>query len=92
MTDLPSAPYLDSATVADSARRVLGAMVQRAPDALADSSRLFVDLGMKSSNVLHLLLMLERELDVRFDVESLEPGHLETVGSLIAFVTRVAAR
>lgn len=49
-------------------------------------TRLFDDLNLDSTSVLALLMTLEDALDTQVDPESLEQAHLESVGSLAAFL------
>lgn len=47
-----------------------------------------VDLGLDSTSVLELLMALEGELGISFDVELLERSDFSTVGTLADLVTR----
>jgi acyl carrier protein len=89
MTPKPSAA-LDPRSIADRTREVLAGMVNQDPASLTDDTRLFTDLGMDSTNALELLMLLEDELGVRVDGDSLEHKHLETVGTLAAYFAEQA--
>lgn len=54
---------------------------------VTEETRLFDDLSLDSTSVLGLLMALEDSLDMMVDPENLEQSHLETVGSLAAFVS-----
>ncbi|SCL35017.1 acyl carrier protein [Micromonospora nigra] len=54
---------------------------------VTEQTRLFDDLSLDSTSVLGLLMALEDALDMQVDPEGLEQSHLETVGSLAAFIT-----
>lgn len=73
--------------IAEIATRLIAEMTARPAASLSDETRVFLDLGMTSINVLELLMRLEDELDIEFDSDSLEYAHLETIGSLTAFIS-----
>jgi len=58
---------------------------QELADVTAET-RLFDDLSLDSTSVLALLMALEDALDMQVDPENLEQSHLESVGSLAAFI------
>ena len=59
---------------------------QELTDVTAET-RLFDDLSLDSTSVLALLMALEDALDMQVDPENLAQSHLESVGSLAAFIT-----
>lgn len=77
--------------IAEIATRLIAEMTAKPAASLSDETRVFLDLGMTSINVLELLMRLEDELDIEFDSDSLEYAHLETIGSLTAFVSERTA-
>jgi acyl carrier protein len=79
---------VDRETAALRSKRVIAEMVRRDPDTLTDRTLLFAGLGLNSANVLELLILIERELGIRLDVVEMEPHHLESVGSLTAYVAK----
>jgi acyl carrier protein len=89
MTPKPSAA-LDPRSIADRTRVVLAGMVHKDPASLTDETRLFTDLGMDSTNALELLMLLEDELGIRVDADSLEHKDLETVGTLAEYFAEQA--
>jgi acyl carrier protein len=74
------------ATTVDSVAAALARVLNRDVATIAESSRLFDDLGLDSTSVLELLLELENELGAAFDADTLEQRHFETVGTLAAYV------
>lgn len=76
----------DQSSTEAKVRTVVALATRRDVHSLQDRTRLFADLGLNSAGVLELLMLLERELDIRLDPGELEPGDLETVGSLTAYL------
>jgi acyl carrier protein len=68
--------------------RSLAHMLSRDPESITTEMRFFEDLSFDSTSVLELLMQLETDLGVEFDVETLEPTDFETVGALVAYVAR----
>ncbi|MEN3356840.1 MAG: hypothetical protein V7637_822 [Mycobacteriales bacterium] len=62
---------------------------QEAP-ATAEATKLFDELGLSSSTTLELLLELEEELEIQIDVEDIDQGDLETIGTLANFIAEHA--
>lgn len=60
------------------------------PPPTAESTRLFDELGLSSSTTLELLLELEEELEIQIDVEDIDQGDLETIGTLADFIAEHA--
>ena len=56
---------------------------------VSEGARLF-DLGMGSANTLELLLEVEEDLEIQIDVEDIDEGDLESVGTLADFIARHA--
>ncbi|OMI40891.1 phosphopantetheine-binding protein [Streptomyces sparsogenes DSM 40356] len=48
---------------------------------------LFEDLGLDSTSVIELLMLIETETGAEFDTESLELEHFASVGTLTEFVS-----
>jgi acyl carrier protein len=82
MTTQPQPVALDRETIAGAVRRVLAGMVHKAPESLTEDTRLFAGLGLDSTDTLELLMLIEDDLEVRIDADTLEHRHLETIGSL----------
>lgn len=91
MTEKSDHPPAARSVAAAHTRGLIARLARRDPDTLADRARLFADLGLNSASVLELLVLLERELGVTLDIGTLEPGHLETVGSLSDYVAAAAS-
>jgi len=66
----------------------LAHMLKQDPAGITTSTRFFEDLQFDSTSVLELLMELEIDLGVEFDVETLEPTDFDTVGALVSYVTR----
>jgi acyl carrier protein len=54
-------------------------------DVSADTE-LFGELNLDSTAVLEILMAIEEQMGVSFDPETLEPGHLKSVGTLTDFI------
>jgi acyl carrier protein len=67
-----------------------GVLKQELPDA-DENTRLFDDLGLDSTSVLELLMLIEDEMAVEFDTDTLEQRHFESVGSLAGYVVEQSA-
>jgi acyl carrier protein len=67
--------------------RVLSAMVGCPPESLDEGTRLVVGLGLTSRNALELVMLLEDELGADLRIGTFDWRHLETVGTLTAYVT-----
>ena len=70
--------------ISDAVRAALGDLVPqaKAPEAIADSATLFVDLGLNSLEYLELWTSIESRLGCRFDDEDLL-GDVRTVGDVV---------
>lgn len=66
----------------------LAQMLKQDPAGITASTRFFEDLQFDSTSVLELLMELEIDLGVEFDVETLEPADFDTVGALVSYVAR----
>ncbi|HVQ92783.1 MAG TPA: phosphopantetheine-binding protein [Mycobacteriales bacterium] len=78
-------------------QRVLAGIVELLPRVLkqtapatAEGTKLFDELGLSSSTTLELLLELEEELEIQIDVEDIDQGDLETIGTLANFIAEHA--
>lgn len=76
----------DRSQVVQAIVDALASVLDRSLPDVTESTRLFQDLDLDSTSVLGLLMALEDELDMEVDPESLEQGHLETVGTLTDFI------
>jgi acyl carrier protein len=70
----------------DSIGTLLPRIISRDVPAMPEDTRLFEELGLSSSKTLELLLALEEDLDIHVDVEEIDQGSLESIGSLADFV------
>lgn len=70
---------------ADAVRAALGDLMAepRAPESIADSETLFLDLGLNSLEYLELWMSIESRLGIRFDDEDLL-GDVRTVGDVVS--------
>jgi acyl carrier protein len=80
---------LDRQEVSKVIRRVLSEMTQRDATALDESTRLFLDLGLTSTNAVELVMLLSEEFGMKLKPESLGWEALETLGSVIDYVAAV---
>ncbi len=62
--------------------RVLGREIPQ----MTEASLLMSELGMRSANMLELLLELEESLEIQIDVEDIDQGNVSSVGDLADFV------
>ncbi|MCU1686675.1 MAG: acp3 [Amycolatopsis sp.] len=54
---------------------------------LTEETRLFEQLGLDSTGVLELLMLLEDTLEIEVDADGIEMSNFHSVGSLADFVT-----
>jgi acyl carrier protein len=71
-------------------REALAQVLNRDTSDVTEEARLFDDLGLDSSSALEMLIVIEDELDMQFEVEGLDMGDFETVGTLVAYVANEA--
>ena len=74
--------------VFDTVRLLLPRVLGREIPAIADSTELRGDLGLRSATTLELLLELEDSLEIEIDVEEIGQGKMSTIGDLADFVAR----
>ncbi|HET9899405.1 MAG TPA: phosphopantetheine-binding protein [Streptosporangiaceae bacterium] len=74
--------------VFDAVRLILPRLLGRNIPAIADSTELRGQLGLRSASTLELLLELEDSLEIEIDVEQIGQGNMNTVGDLTDFVAR----
>jgi acyl carrier protein len=68
----------------------LAEITQQEADKIGPDTRLFDELGLDSTGMLELLMRIEESVGVEFDTDTLEQSHLETAGSLTAYVRTLA--
>lgn len=74
--------------VFDTVSRILPRVLGREIPAIADSTELRGDLGLRSATTLELLLELEDRLEIQIDVEQIGEVNMSTIGDLADFVAR----
>lgn len=74
--------------VFDAVRLILPRVLGREIPAIADSTELRGDLGLRSATTLEVLLELEDNLEIEIDVEEIGQENMNTVGDLADFVAR----
>lgn len=74
--------------VFDTVRLILPRMLGREIPAIADSTELRGDLGLRSATTLEVLLELEDSLEIEINVEEIGQGSMNTIGDLADFVAR----
>jgi acyl carrier protein len=72
--------------VFDAVGELLPQVMGKELPALTDTTLLMADLGMRSANMLELLLELEENLEIQIDVEDIDQGNMNSVGDLADFV------
>ncbi len=65
---------------------LLPRVLKRDVPELARDTKLFAELGLSSASTLELLLELEDELEIQIDVEEIDQGDLESVGTLAEYI------
>lgn len=70
----------------DVIAEVLPQVLNRETLVIAPEMKLMSELGMRSANMLELLLELEDNLDVQIDVEDIDAAAMTSVGDLADFV------
>lgn len=76
--------------VVDAMATLLPQVLKREVPAAEEGTRLFDELGLSSASTLELLLELEEVLEIQIDVEDIDQGDLETIGTLAGFVAEHA--
>ncbi|MBD0674854.1 acyl carrier protein [Kitasatospora sp. NPDC091335] len=84
-----TAPEKRAACLA-AVREALAQVLNQDTAEVGEEARIFDDLGLDSSSALEMLIVIEDELDLQFDVESLDMGDFATVGTLVDFVVNEA--
>jgi acyl carrier protein len=72
--------------VLDSITALLPGVLGRELPELAEGTTLMAELGMRSANMLELLLGLEDDLDIEIDVEDIDEAGMRSVGDLADYV------
>lgn len=72
--------------VYDSIGELLPRVLGREIPEMSEASLLMSELGMRSANMLELLLELEESLEIQIDVEDIDQGNVSSVGDLADFV------
>ncbi|HEY6312470.1 MAG TPA: acyl carrier protein [Streptosporangiaceae bacterium] len=85
-TASPEARANDRGMVAEGVILALSTLLSCPAASLHEDTRLFDDLGLDSSTALEVLLELEDKFEIKFDPETLEYHHFESVGSLTEYV------
>lgn len=67
-------------------RAALSEVLERDIAYCTESTSLFQELGLDSTGVLDLLMLLEEALGLEFDTDNLEMAHFSTVGTLADFL------
>lgn len=72
--------------VIESVKAALAKYLSLAASSIDDDAELYENLGIDSSGIVSLLLDLEQNCSIAFDMEALQPEHLSTVSSLSALI------
>jgi len=87
MTELHTAPTTsERAELVTAVAAALSAVLERDVSDAREETALFHELGLDSTGVLDLLMLLEERLDLELDTDNLEMKHFSTVGSLADFL------
>jgi acyl carrier protein len=78
--------------VFETVRLILPRVLGREVPAIADSTELRADLGLRSAATLEVLLELEDSLEIEINVEELGQESMNTIGELADFVARHATK
>ncbi|MFS0699024.1 acyl carrier protein [Cellulomonas sp. 179-A 4D5 NHS] len=84
-----TAPTTDAAPdpVLDAVVAALEEVLERPVTGVSAETSLFQEIGLDSTGVLDLLMVLEESLDLELDMENLEMKDFATVGTLRDFLT-----
>lgn len=85
-------PTTDAAEIRRVLRQVLAEALDRDVPELTEDLRLFADLALDSTDVIELLMTLERSMGLKVDPDGLAAGALETVGTLTDYIAACLAR
>jgi acyl carrier protein len=69
----------------------LAEVLNRQPEGLAEQDRLLTDLGLDSTTIIELLLVLEDGVGLDIDPDDLNASVFESVGSLTDYVANKVA-
>lgn len=72
--------------VVDSIGSLLPRVLKREVPPVPETTGLFAELGLTSAATLELLLELEEDLEIQIDVEEIDQGDLQSIGTLADFV------
>jgi acyl carrier protein len=72
--------------VFDSITTLLPGVLGRELPELSEGTTLMAQLGMRSANMLELLLGLEDDLDIEIDVEDIDEAGMRSIGDLADYV------
>lgn len=53
---------------------------------IKEYANIFEDLGLDSTGVIELLLALEEECEIEFDMEELDPANLESINAITEYI------
>ncbi|EJR73577.1 phosphopantetheine-binding protein [Bacillus cereus] len=53
---------------------------------IKEDANIFEDLGLDSTGVIELLLALEEECEIEFDMEELDPANLESINAITEYI------
>jgi len=74
--------------VFDTVLLILPRVLGREIPAIADSTQLRGDLGLRSATTLEVLLELEDSLEIQINVEEIGQANMNTIGDLADYVAR----
>ncbi|AVT32054.1 MULTISPECIES: acyl carrier protein [unclassified Plantactinospora] len=87
MTHSISTSYVEPGEeLLDLVRRAIAQVLDRDPAEIGPDSRLFDDLGLDSTSALELLMEIEADSGVEFDMDTLEQHHFTSVRALAGYV------
>ncbi|WP_031469278.1 acyl carrier protein [Sciscionella sediminilitoris] len=77
---------IDRNRIVEGIRGALSEVLDTDCAGIGEEAELFDQLGLDSTGVLELLMLLEESLDVEMETEELEMSNFHTVGSLADFL------
>lgn len=77
--------------VIDAIEAALTQVLDRPLPELTEDSRLFDELGLDSTGVLEMLMLIEESLGTEFESDGFEMSHFHSVGALADFVSDALA-
>lgn len=70
----------------DLVKGIVAKQLELEKNDVKEDANIFEDLGLDSTGVIELLLALEEECEIEFDMEELDPGNLESINAITGYI------